>query len=154
MKTYTWHLALFALMAFLMATLHLGCDTMDAESEQQMTFALTSNTYAWDTPDFDAVCQQTFGAAYRLADWHDILAFTEVHGTEAFFASAGLITYRSNAWVTNNHVHLWSPGRHFFVERHDGQVSSGWLVHATLEANTLNLGSWYNDRPALCFTSI
>lgn len=118
---------------------------------QQNTFVRTSNAFPWNTANFNLACQQEYGPSYRIADWNEVISFININGYNEFYSQSGMTTYRSNGWVTRAGQHLWSSNRHYFIERHDGSVPSGWLVHAAIGSNSIDLGSWYNSRPILCY---
>ena len=117
---------------------------------QAALIARTSGSYPWDTANCNGICAQEFGAGYELADWLDVRAHVDAFGLQAFYSASAMTSYRTHAWVTNNGSHLFGTGRHYFIERHDGQVPAGWLVHSSIGANDIDLGSWVNSRPALC----
>lgn len=114
-------------------------------------FAKTTSNFSWNTSCFDCECQQEFGPGYRIADWNEVVAFINLQGYSEFFMQSGMTFYRSNGWLTRAGQHFWSSSRHYFMERHDGNVPSGWLVHASIGSNTIDLGSYWNSRPILCY---
>lgn len=110
-------------------------------------YTLTTQAYAWDA-DMDAAVAGEFGPLAQVADWVDLETYFT--GVIAEFCDAvGLETYRSHAWVYRNGQAFYSSNRHYFVERHNGNVPGGWLVHDYIDSHTLSLGSWYNSRQIL-----
>ncbi|MBC8486944.1 MAG: T9SS type A sorting domain-containing protein [Bacteroidetes bacterium] len=140
-------------ISILTTSFGLSAQTVVPENNFLDSFLRTSSNYPWDTPDFDEVCQQEFGNDFLIADWNNVVAFVDENGFEEFFNQTGMTYYQSNGWVTRDGQHLYSSNRHYFIERHDGNVPGGWLVHASIGSNTIDLGSWHNSRPILCYNS-
>lgn len=113
-------------------------------------FQRTASDHSWDTPDFDAVCSEAFGVEYRMADWTEIEAYISANSIDEFYDMTGMADYRSNGWVSRGGQGLQTSGRHYFIERHNGTVPSGWAVFDSIGGNDLDLGSWYNSRPVIC----
>jgi len=104
-------------------------------------YALTQGYYS-ELDDLDAAVKKEFGPGAEVADWEDIKQ--EFSGEIAAFCDAvGLVNYRDNAMCYRNGQKWWSSSRHYFVERHNGNVPGGWLVHSHINNHTLDLGSWY-----------
>ncbi len=88
-------------------------------------FKRTEGSFPWNTSCFDCECQSAFGDDYKIADWEEVKSFISTEGYNSFFEMANMSGYRSNGWVTVNGQHLWSSNRHYFIERHDGNVPGG-----------------------------
>ena len=112
-------------------------------------FARTESVYAWDMTDaeMDALCASEIGPGFRLATWGEVVAFVQESGLDLFYSQSGMTSYCSNGWVRG----FYSSSRRYFVERHDGSVPSGWLVHDTIGNSDIDLGSWYDLRLILCY---
>lgn len=110
-------------------------------------YALTQGSYA-ETADMQSAVAQEFGPGATVADWNEIEAD---FGNDilSFCDAVGLLTYRSQAWCRRGAQGWWSSGRHYFLERHNGQVPGGWLVHDQIGGNLLDLGSWYGSKRIL-----
>jgi len=118
--------------------------------EAPVPFQRTASGHSWDTADFDAVCSEAFGEEYRMADWNEIEAYISANTIDDFYEMTGMADYRSNGWVSRGGQGLQTSGRHYFIERHDGTVPSGWSVFDYIGNHDLDLGSWYNSRPVIC----
>jgi hypothetical protein len=92
--------------------------------------------------------QTEFGPTAQVADWSQLQAYT---GQIAAFCDSIGLANGQGAWVLRNGNSFYSSERHYFVERHNGTVPSGWLVHDTIDNNTLDLGSWWNSRRILAY---
>lgn len=104
-------------------------------------FVLTTNSYS-ETDDLDAAVVAEFGRDAAVADWEEIKE--RFSGQIADFCDAvGMTDYRDSALLYRNGEAWWSGSRHYFAQRHDGQVPGGWLVHDNIDNFTLDLGSWY-----------
>ncbi len=112
-------------------------------------FERTATSYPWDMTDaeMDLVCQGEFGPGFRLAAWEEVASFVQEYGLDEFYTQTGMTGYRSNGWLRG----FYSSNRRYFAERHDGNVPSGWLVHAQIGSHDIDLGSYYNSRPILCY---
>jgi len=110
-------------------------------------YSLTAHAYAY-TADMDAAAIAEFGPGATVADWVDLEA-SFAGQAAAFCDYIGLTEYRDHAWVYWGGEGFYSSTRHYFIERHDGTVPGGWLVHDEIDNHTLCLGSWSNDRQIL-----
>ena len=113
-------------------------------------FKRTENNHPWNTNCFTCICQESFGDNYQIADWEEVKSFIAIEGYDKFYEMTIMNEYRSNGWITVNGQHLWASDRHYFIERHNGNIPSGWLVHQHIGNHTIDLGSWFNSRPILC----
>ncbi|MRI58406.1 MAG: hypothetical protein C6H99_02755 [Epsilonproteobacteria bacterium] len=104
--------------------------------------------------DFDAICKDAFGQKARLANWRDIKkAYEKAADKEEFVASLGLESYDQSLIVKNESEYFEEGDRHYIVTLHNGTLPTNYtyLVHDTIDAHTLDLGSWRDiDYPALC----
>lgn len=119
-----------------------------AIAQDACRFALTRGLYS-ENSDIAAAVRQEFGPGATVADWNDVKA--QFGGSIANFCDAvGLPSYRSSALCVRGGARFWSGNRHYFVQRHDGRVPGGWLVHDHIDSYTLSLGSWYDrNHPVL-----
>jgi len=101
---------------------------------------------AWrNEEDTYAIVTKQFGPDAKMADFDHFVANP---GTKedciAFLTFLGC-----NAWVQYEGKRFWSGDRHYFIERHDGKVPSGWLVHNSIHDHLLDLGSWFSKNRIL-----
>jgi hypothetical protein len=113
-------------------------------------YKMTARTYSPDA-DLSAACVSEFGPGSRMADWNEIKK--EFGGSIvtlwSFCHRVGLTKPGSSAFVTRDNQRFFSGTRHYYVERHMGEVPADWLVHDTIRANYLDLGSWTTPRAIL-----
>ena len=121
-----------------------------------------------ETQSHDAACKAQLGSSVRLADWTDVVAYSNDGGSlpsligglklgvygEALTAGELAGGYRLSA---NGHS-VWpdrqahGQDRHYFVARHDHRPPDYFLAHADLDNHHLSLGSWYGRGGyALCY---
>ncbi len=112
-------------------------------------FAVTSQAYSWNT-DMDLAVQSELGTDYQLADWSQILQyFNEGNDATAFTDLIGA----SRLWVSLNDNEFYSSNRHYFINFSNHSTPSGFLAHAHIDNHLIDLGSWWNSRPVLAYTS-
>jgi hypothetical protein len=107
--------------------------------------------------DIPALLEGKFGDNAELAEWNDLKDFfsNDESALISFLDGIGMKRdvngYVQSAFVTRggDRYHSTSMPRHYYVNRFDGDVPSGWLVHDDLHSNRLSLGSWDNDREAM-----
>jgi len=102
--------------------------------------------YYSETANLDSIVTSLFGPGYRLADWNDLVAYSQIHDIVAWADSIGMLNgYPNGFLVTCNGDHFWNGGnRHYWIDRHDHVVPPGWLVHADIDNHFIDLGSWYD----------
>jgi hypothetical protein len=105
-------------------------------------YALTQGYYS-ELMDLDAIVVQEFGPGAVVADWETIKA-DFAGDIEGFCNRVGLVNYRDNAMCYRGGQGWANGNRHYFLERHDHLVPSGWLVHDQIDDDFLDLGSWYD----------
>jgi hypothetical protein len=111
-------------------------------------FALTSSTFS-ETDDLNAAVVVEYGPHAVIADFTEIKAAFTGEAT-TFCNTVGLLSYRAGAICLLDGEGFYLGYRHYFIERHDGVVPSGWYVHDQVDSNTISLGSWYNiNKPIL-----
>ena len=99
-------------------------------------YALTTTKVNYNSNWLNAV-QTDFGSEAKVADFSQLkIDFS------ANVASLVSLLGSSVAFVTYNNDQFYSSSRGYFVEVHNGVVPGGWLVHDTIAANTVDLGSW------------
>lgn len=117
----------------------------------QLGYTLTAGSYSSDS-NFGQVCEGEFGPGSRLADWNEVVAFVASNSLDEFYSMSGMTYYGASGWVTRDGKDFSSGDRHYFVERHDGNVPPGWLVHDSIGDHDIDLGSWFHSTYALCAT--
>lgn len=105
-------------------------------------YVLTEGYYS-ETVDLGAAAKLEFGPNAVVADWIDIKHTFEGEVGD-FCDYLGLTNYQDNAYCLCDGEKWWGYDRHYFIERHNGDVPSGWLVHDHIDNHTLDLGSWYD----------
>lgn len=118
-----------------------------------------------ETEDLKAECKAQLGAGVRLADWNDILAYSEAGGSMADFIaelkipleyvnSQDIEPIPNTAYrISWNGELRWQNGnRHYFFARHDHVKRAGFLAHDNIDNYLLSLGSWFGRGGfALCY---
>jgi hypothetical protein len=112
-------------------------------------YALTRYAYQ-DSDDLDAAVRDEFGVGAEVADWDDIEV--QFAGRIAEFLDGVGVAYvgdpavdhvREIAFIYRGGSRYWDGNRQYFMARHNGVTPSHFLVHATIDSNMLDLGSWY-----------
>ena len=117
----------------------------DSQTGASILFKHTSESYPMDS-DMNAICKQTFGENYNIADWLDI-----VDAYESGIA-ADYILLEGNAYITNEGIDFWSDNRHYLVTRHNHNMPDTYLSHDDIDDHLFDLGSWYTELPILCIS--
>ncbi|MCG9128629.1 hypothetical protein JT359_13605, partial [Candidatus Poribacteria bacterium] len=108
-----------------------------------------------ETGDLKVECRKQLGNGVRLADWNDIVDYSETGGSLQDFIEALKIpleyvnpedmepipntSYRISM---NGELH-WLDDRHYFFVRHDHTKREDFLPHGDLDDYHLTLGSWF-----------
>ncbi|RJS74176.1 hypothetical protein CW714_02060 [Methanophagales archaeon] len=110
-------------------------------------FRVTAGKYS-ETADLGDVIKNEFGDNYRLADWNDILAYSD--DIQSWAKSVGM-EHGDSYLVSRNAERFWSGKRHYFITRHDHNCPGNWLVHDHIDDHFIDLGSWYDmKKQVLC----
>ena len=107
-------------------------------------FGITKESYEADS-NWDQIVQNTFGSGYRVADWNDLVQYYNTYGEDAFIQlldGLQLSKYKSTAWLKYNGQRKQNDYRYYFLERHNHNVPSYFLVFATIDNHLVDLGSW------------
>ena len=103
-------------------------------------FVITLSHHS-ETENLHQAVTNELGNDYRIADWNDVVLYSQNNSAQQF---ANLLSWPDGQlWVTSSGADFWSGSRHYFIERHDHVVPSGWLVHAGIDNHFIDLGSWY-----------
>ena len=110
-------------------------------------FRVTAGKYS-ETADLGDVIKNEFGDNYRLADWNDILVYSD--DIQSWAKSIGM-KQGDSYLVSRNGERFWSGKRHYFITRHDHNCPGNWLVHDHIDDHFVDLGSWYDmKKQVLC----
>ena len=121
------------------------------DPESFFPFVATSSKYG-SSADINQACIDEFGNRYQLTDWNDIVAYYKSGASmSVFFEKLDMLPRAKNLRVSRNGNIFYRGTRQYFIQRHDHQVPSGWAVHANINSNLLDLGSWYGAMPVLCY---
>jgi hypothetical protein len=114
------------------------------DATQAGRFAVTATRHAHGE-DKVAICRQTFGAAFTIADWNDVKnAIGAGVSPEDIVPSAV-----GHAWGLRGGSAYWVYPRHYIIS---SVIHSGYLIHDSI-GNVMWLGSWDAEYPILCFRS-
>ena len=109
------------------------------ESRQASDFRITSTKHH-EKEDLDQVIRDEFGDGYRLADWKDILAFS--NNIEAWADAVGLPEGEGNSLLISYEGYRIWLGRQYFISRFDQQRPPHYLAHDEIHDGHFCLGSW------------
>jgi len=103
-------------------------------------FQITSGKYN-EKEDLDQAIVKEFGDHYRLADWNDILAFSD--NIEEWADSVGLLKggEDNSLMISNDGYRIWL-GRQYFISRFNHEKPRHYLAHRTINKDYVCLGSW------------
>jgi hypothetical protein len=109
--------------------------------------------YYPETANLNSIVTALYGSNYRVADWNDLVSYSQSHDIVAWADNIGMLNgYPYGFLVTRDGNHFWSGNRHYWIDRHDGVVPGGWLVHSSINNHFIDLGSWYSmSLRILCF---
>lgn len=103
-------------------------------------FKITSEKYN-EKENLDQIIVKEFGDQYRLADWNDILAFS--NNIEEWADSVGLAEGNENdLMISSNGYRIWL-GRHYLISRFNHQKPRHFLAHDSINDDFVCLGSWF-----------
>jgi len=104
-------------------------------------FKITSGKYS-EKENLDQMIRKEFGEEYRLADWNDILTFS--NNIEEWADSVGFVeSGEKNALlISNDGYRIWL-GRQYFISRFNHSKPEHFLEHNAIDNNFVCLGSWY-----------
>jgi len=114
----------------------------DIESErtlQAADFRITSGTYN-EKENLDTIIRNEFGDEYRLADWNDILPFSE--NIEAWADRVGLSENEENSVLISNQGYRIWLGRQYFISRFNHNKPGQYLAFDSINDDFICLGSW------------
>lgn len=110
-------------------------------------FKVTVGKYS-GTADLDQVIKNEFGNDYRLADWNDVLAYSD--DIQNWASSIGM-EHGDSYLISRDGNRFWSGRRHYFMTRHDHNCPGSFLVHDDIDNHLIDLGSWYDlEMHVLC----
>jgi len=118
-------------------------ETYISQQSPAPAYFLTRKTYS-SSANMRAAALAEFGPGATIADWKAIKALLQGNPdsyVETFCTIAGLASSRKSAWVTHNGQGMNGGIRHYFIERDDGAVPGGFVVHDLIGSHILDLGS-------------
>jgi murein DD-endopeptidase MepM/ murein hydrolase activator NlpD len=115
-------------------------DIVTGRSLRASDFKITSGKYH-EREDLDQMIKKEFGDHYRLADWNDILGFS--NNIEEWADSVGLAEGSENAlMISNDGYRIWLR-RQFYISRFNHQKPKDFLAHDAIDNDLVCLGSWF-----------
>ena len=115
-------------------------DIVTGKSLHANDFKITSVKYN-EKEDLDQMIIKEFGDDYRLADWNDILTFSE--NIDEWADSLGLVEGEENSLlISNDGYRIWL-GRQYYISRFNHNKSREFLAHDTIDDDLVCLGSWF-----------
>ena len=103
-------------------------------------FKITSGKYN-EKEDLDQMIGKEFGNNYRLADWNDILTFS--NNIEEWADSHGLVEGEENSLlVSNDGYRIWLC-RQYYISRFNHNKPEKYLAHDAIDDDFVCLGSWF-----------
>jgi len=143
------NLALFGRVWTVLAAFYLAHAGIAAASTPatSSTYALTKGSYPV-TANLAACAQAEYGVGTAVADWKNIKA--RYGGADAaakaFCNEAGFSAVGSSAWVLFNGRGVNGGVHRYCVERHDGQVPSGFVLNGVMGTHVLDLGTAFKGK--------
>jgi hypothetical protein len=114
---------------------------------QAADFRITSGTYN-EKENLDTMIRKEFGDQYRLADWNDVLQFSE--NIEEWADRVGLAESEENSLLISNHGYRIWLGRQYFISRFNHNKPDHYLAFDSINDEFICLGSWFGlDRHVL-----
>jgi hypothetical protein len=110
-------------------------------------YQLTVGAYAPAANWADAAISE-FGPTAQVVDWNTIKSEFggSVGSLRSFLDGIGVMDVYNAPAVTWNGNQIWSNSRSYGINRAEGAVPSGYLVHDQILGNWLLLGSWPANR--------
>ncbi|HNS55808.1 MAG TPA: PEP-CTERM sorting domain-containing protein [Smithellaceae bacterium] len=110
-------------------------------------YSLTNNAYAPTANWAEAVASE-FGPTAQVVDWNIITAEFggSVDSLRSFLDGIGVMDVNNAPGVTCNGSQTWDGTRSYGINRAEGIVPSGYLIHDQIQNYWLLLGSWPADR--------
>ena len=104
-------------------------------------FRVTRGVYG-EKSDLTKAISDEFGPDYRLADWNDILKYTD--HIEEWADAIGLREGEEHSLlVSRNERRFWNGPRHYYISRFNGDKPPHYLAHDSIGKHYICLGSWY-----------
>jgi hypothetical protein len=125
---------------------------------------MTDNLFKFNsTLQFRAsAIKRDFDEYARHADFEDVRKFSSIIGAPQFIDVLGLREVTNPEITAYDGVDYWNQGpfvtyngatsegsRAYFISVHDGVLLDDWRIIDTIDKNTIDLGSWHNNRPVL-----
>lgn len=110
-------------------------------------YTVTVNAYGpWD--DWAAAAKQEYGSSAEVVEWNFIKSEFggSLESLRRFLDGIGVVEFGFAPAVTWNGEQRWSGDRSYGINRAEGTVPGGYLVHDHIQNYYLLLGSWPADR--------
>jgi hypothetical protein len=105
-----------------------------------------------ETDNIESACGLELGSMWRLADWNDLLAYSQTGNSIEAFVSALALKKNTVYLITNNGERWYSRGRHYYIELHNHILPNGFFSHADIDNHYIDLGSWSGlNAEILCY---
>jgi len=115
-------------------------DIVTGRSLHASDFKITLGKYN-EKEDLDQMIRKEFGDNYRLADWNDILTFSE--NIEEWADSLGFVEGEENSLlISNDGYRIWLR-RQYFISRFNHNKPGHYLAHDSINNDFVCLGSWF-----------
>jgi len=111
-------------------------------------YSLTTKAYA-PTANWAAAVVSEFGPTAQVVDWNIIKSEFggSVDSLRSFLDGIGVMDVYNAPGVTWNGSQTWAgTTRSYGINRAEGNVPNGYLIHDQIQGNWLLLGSWPADR--------
>lgn len=110
-------------------------------------YSLTTKAYAPTANWAEAVVSE-FGPTAQVVDWNIIKSEFggSVDSLRSFLDGIGVMDVYNAPGVTWNGSQTWDGTRSYGINRAEGNVPFGYLIHDQIQDNWLLLGSWPADR--------
>jgi hypothetical protein len=115
-------------------------DIVTGRSPHTSEFKITSGKYN-EKEDLDQMIIKEFGNQYRLADWNEILPFSE--NIEEWADSVGLVEGEENSLLISNEGYRIWLGRQYYIRRFNHKKPDHFLEFGSIDNNFVCLGSWF-----------
>lgn len=118
-------------------------------------YSLTTDRYAPTANWAEAVVSE-FGPAAQVVDWNIIKSEFggSVDSLRNLLDGIGIMDVHNAPGVTRNGSQIWSGTRSYGINRAEGNVPSGYLIHDQIQGNWLLLGSWPADRQIVAMSPV
>jgi hypothetical protein len=135
------------ILVALVAIIVLSSSAFGSYNYNGYDYMLTANAYA-PTANWAEAAVSEFGPNAQVVDWNVIKSEFggSVDSLRSFLDGIGVMDVYNAPAVTWNGSQIWSGTRSYGINRAEGNVPGGYLIHDQILNNWLLLGSWPADR--------